>query len=364
MPDPGRASPENYLLEVSAIQTDYPALPWQCAGVTMLNVAFEVRKDALLDRLPREFNRSVPAFCRLFVIDHPQSPIGPFREATLALGCRYNMFPAGFAIASLTNNPKALAAGVLERGFPNELGTIELEVSTEQVRAMLADSSGLLLSVELPALQTIEPGRLAYDHINAFRTTGHNGSRQTELVVISPDVEIARAAISKSTQIIYFSTHHTVWHELRSRRVISAQVVHGTRIFAAAKRPTRTQVNTSQSTQPGGTLAEITSLQQVFAGMLVVFNKEAAKGLAAVYQFDLTGEKAAQYQVIIENETCAVKEGKHPSPHITITMDAQEYLDMINGKLNPQMAFMSGKMRISGAMSLAMKMATLFPRPS
>ncbi len=111
-------------------------------------------------------------------------------------------------------------------------------------------------------------------------------------------------------------------------------------------------------------MAEATTLKEAFDGMPSVFNKEAAKGLTAVYQFDLTGDKAGQYHVIIENETCTVKEGTHPSPHVTISMAGQDYLDMINGKLNPQMAFMSGKLKISGDMGLALKMQSLFPRQS
>jgi alkyl sulfatase BDS1-like metallo-beta-lactamase superfamily hydrolase len=154
-----------------------------------------------------------------------------------------------------------------------------------------------------------------------------------------------------------------VWHALRARQVISAQIVRGTRTVAAAKPVEAMQGSTGQSA-PQRSGAEITSLQQVFAGLPVIFNKEAARGLTAIYQFDFSGEHAAQYHVVIENETCSVKEGTHPSPHMTLSMAGEDYLDLVNGKLNPQMAFMSGKMKISGDMSLAMKMASLFPRPS
>jgi putative sterol carrier protein len=41
-------------------------------------------------------------------------------------------------------------------------------------------------------------------------------------------------------------------------------------------------------------------------------------------------------------------------------MAAQDYLDMVAGKLNPQMAFMSGKLRISGDMGLALRFQGLF----
>jgi sterol carrier protein 2 len=44
-------------------------------------------------------------------------------------------------------------------------------------------------------------------------------------------------------------------------------------------------------------------------------------------------------------------------------MTAQDYVDRITGKLNGQMAFMSGKLKISGDMGLAMKMQNLFKRP-
>ena len=39
---------------------------------------------------------------------------------------------------------------------------------------------------------------------------------------------------------------------------------------------------------------------------------------------------------------------------------AQDWLDMIGGKLNGQMAFMSGKLKLKGDMGFAMKMGSLF----
>ena len=58
-----------------------------------------------------------------------------------------------------------------------------------------------------------------------------------------------------------------------------------------------------------------------------------------------------------------MQQGTHASPNMTLTMTAKDYVDMIMGKLNGQMAFMSGKLKIAGDMGLAMKMQTLFKRP-
>ena len=102
------------------------------------------------------------------------------------------------------------------------------------------------------------------------------------------------------------------------------------------------------------------SCKQVFEQMPSRFKKEAAQGLNAVYQFDLSGEGGGKWQVSINNDKCDIKEGAHSSPNVTISMAAQDYLDMVAGKLNPQMAFMSGKLRMSGDMGLALRFQGLF----
>jgi putative sterol carrier protein len=103
-----------------------------------------------------------------------------------------------------------------------------------------------------------------------------------------------------------------------------------------------------------------TSCKQAFDMMPSRFNKEASKGLSAVYQFDLAGDGGGKWHVIIANQQCEVKEGAHASPNITISMSAQDYLDLVNGKLNGQVAFMTGKLRIAGDMGLALRMQSLF----
>ena len=69
---------------------------------------------------------------------------------------------------------------------------------------------------------------------------------------------------------------------------------------------------------------------------------------------------ATQYYFSVANETIDVQPGKHAAPNITITMKESDYLDMINGKLNGQMAFMTGKLKIAGDMGLALKLQSLF----
>ncbi len=56
-----------------------------------------------------------------------------------------------------------------------------------------------------------------------------------------------------------------------------------------------------------------------------------------------------------------VIEGGKDAPTFTLKMDADEYLKMAHGKLNGAMAFMTGKMKISGDRGLANTMKKIFP---
>lgn len=106
-------------------------------------------------------------------------------------------------------------------------------------------------------------------------------------------------------------------------------------------------------------MADVT-VQDIFKEMPNRFNKDAAKGMDAVIQFKLTGDGGGDYHAIIKDGTIEVKEGTHASPKMTMTMAAKDYVDLTLGKLNGQMAFMQGKLKIAGDMGLAMKMQTLF----
>jgi putative sterol carrier protein len=98
---------------------------------------------------------------------------------------------------------------------------------------------------------------------------------------------------------------------------------------------------------------------QAMPGKLI---KEKAAGITAIYQFDLSGEGGGKWFAEVKDCRCTVSEGEHPQPSITITMTAQNYLAMAAGKLNGQVAFMTGKLKLKGDMGLAVKMNTIFAK--
>jgi len=103
-----------------------------------------------------------------------------------------------------------------------------------------------------------------------------------------------------------------------------------------------------------------------FKGLLENLGKkiEAAdpgkmKGVSAVYQFDLSGDNGGIFHTVVDDGKATVVEAAHDSPNITITMAAEDFDSMLDGKLNATSAFMAGKLKVKGDMSLAMKLQSL-----
>ena len=114
--------------------------------------------------------------------------------------------------------------------------------------------------------------------------------------------------------------------------------------------------------QHWGKEKEMPTIDQVFAVLPERFNAAAARRMNSVIQFNLSGDgdNAGQYHTIIKDGTLEVKKGVHPSPSMTVTMAGSDYVAMMTGKLADQLAFMSGKLKITGDMRPFIKMKSLF----
>jgi putative sterol carrier protein len=83
-------------------------------------------------------------------------------------------------------------------------------------------------------------------------------------------------------------------------------------------------------------------------------------GMNATYQFDITGDNGGTWHVKLADGAASVNEGPAENPSITLTATDQNWLDITSGKLSGQTAFLTGKLKIKGDMSLAMKLQNVF----
>ncbi len=90
------------------------------------------------------------------------------------------------------------------------------------------------------------------------------------------------------------------------------------------------------------------------------FQPDKAAGVDTVVQFKFTGSQASNYYVIIKDQKCESVEGLHDSPKMTMTVDSDDYIKISTGELDATMAFMKGKVKVSGDMGVALAMGKYF----
>ncbi|MFI5296605.1 MAG: SCP2 sterol-binding domain-containing protein [Polyangiales bacterium] len=106
---------------------------------------------------------------------------------------------------------------------------------------------------------------------------------------------------------------------------------------------------------------KVSSVKEYFDTLPQRFQADGAKGVTAIFQFELSGAGGGTFAVSVADSTFTVSEAAHASPNVTLKMSGDDFIKMSNGDLKGQMAFMTGKMKVSGNIPLAMKMEKIFP---
>lgn len=90
------------------------------------------------------------------------------------------------------------------------------------------------------------------------------------------------------------------------------------------------------------------------------FIPEKAIGIDSIIQFKFTGSEVSEWYVVIKDGKCDVTKGVHAEPKMTMTVDADSYIKISTGELDATVAFMKGKVKVNGDMSIALKMGQFF----
>ena len=97
--------------------------------------------------------------------------------------------------------------------------------------------------------------------------------------------------------------------------------------------------------------------EEFFVKVLPVrFKPDKAAGVDVTVQINITGPNGGDWIVTIKNQKLEVKEGTHPSPTLTLKMAEKDYLDLINGEISGERAFLTGKLKFKGNIGLALRL--------
>uniref|UniRef100_A0A1D1YP44 Peroxisomal multifunctional enzyme A n=1 Tax=Anthurium amnicola TaxID=1678845 RepID=A0A1D1YP44_9ARAE len=124
-------------------------------------------------------------------------------------------------------------------------------------------------------------------------------------------------------------------------------------------------------------MAELTSgsglkaaalLEQMRLHMATDTGKALTKKIGLVYQINIAPKRIGQDEetYVVDLKKGEVTKGPYEGkPDATFSFKDEDFIAVATGKMNPQMAFVRGAMKIKGSMSAALKFTPdIFPKPS
>jgi len=93
-------------------------------------------------------------------------------------------------------------------------------------------------------------------------------------------------------------------------------------------------------------------MNEVIKQAVEALGTKIAGGIDGTAKFVIEGEGS----IVVDGD--GVRAGEDDTD-VTLTASAETFQGMMNGDVNPTMAFMSGQLKIDGSMSAAMKLASV-----
>jgi len=103
----------------------------------------------------------------------------------------------------------------------------------------------------------------------------------------------------------------------------------------------------------------VTSVKEVFERHMpakLQSKPDVVAKINAIYQFNISGPDGGTWSVDCTQPGGRIEAGSATNAKCTVAAVDLDFLNIVNGKLNAQMAFMSGRLKIQGDMGLAMKL--------
>ena len=103
------------------------------------------------------------------------------------------------------------------------------------------------------------------------------------------------------------------------------------------------------------------TITELFEMMPDKFNPAAAVGLTKTLQWNITGDEPGVWAFQIVNGVGQLIPGGVEKPDATFTTSSKVWLAIAEGKMDSMKAFMTGKLKVTGDMALAIKAPQFFP---
>jgi putative sterol carrier protein len=118
----------------------------------------------------------------------------------------------------------------------------------------------------------------------------------------------------------------------------------------------QTQTQAQAQAQTTGATATPKEMFEVHIPELLKNKPELVQEINSSFQFNLTGENGGQWYIDLRQPPSRVVPGQLSDPGVTVTISAKDFVSLSFGELNPQLAFMTGRLKVRGDLALALKL--------
>ena len=108
--------------------------------------------------------------------------------------------------------------------------------------------------------------------------------------------------------------------------------------------PARPPETTCQEPPPA---EEPVTVESLFGSLPDRLRPEKTEGWSTCFHYKIEGAAAPEWTVWVEGPSCRVAQGLEGDPKCVVEMDEETYLGVETGQVNPQVAFMMGKVKVS-----------------
>ena len=227
MPEFGRLSREQVPFTTPFVAPLYPPPPWPLPEAQILQVLFEIDREAALEWLAPGLAKPVPPYAQILVVRYPDSPVGPFGLASQLIVCRSQTRARGYALQAVVDGPPAALAALREVwGFPARPGRVRLDVTEDAITGEVGDDGGRsVATVAMRELHPADPEHIHYDPVLAPRMSPpvQDGKPHAvlELTQVDPDYTIKRCLLGRGSVQYPQASEGSPWHLLQVRNMIA-----------------------------------------------------------------------------------------------------------------------------------------------
>jgi cytidylate kinase len=136
---------------------------------------------------------------------------------------------------------------------------------------------------------------------------------------------------------------------------LSADEVIATIVAAVRRRQDAGSGDSAAKPEPG----PVTEIFSVYLPKRLEGRPDIAQAVRSAYRFVITGANGGSWWVDLREGAGRIYPSEAQAP-CSITLAADDFVSLIEGRTNAQMAFLSGKLKVTGDIGLALKLGAIF----